>query len=238
MSLYQNLISHWKFDEAFAPDVSASDSHGSNTLTSFNNTSVTTGKKGNARDFESSSSNYLSRTSNTSLQTGDIDFTLSAWINPETLGGNIVSKWLDTGSNFEYVLYIISNRIELAVSSNGVSFATVRATTFGDLSISTWYHVTGWHDATNNIIGVSVNAVETTASYSSGVKAGSADFRIGNDDREVAYFDGLIDEVSFWKRTLTSGERLLLYNGGVGRTYEEYGIVPVFMNHYRQQGIC
>ena len=31
--------------------------------------------------------------------------------------------------------------------------------------------------------------------------------------------DGLIDEVGFWKRTLTSGERTQLYNSGNGLAY-------------------
>jgi len=38
---------------------------------------------------------------------------------------------------------------------------------------------------------------------------------------ETFFFDGLIEEVAFYKRVLTAAERTWLYNSGAGRAYAE-----------------
>ena len=44
------------------------------------------------------------------------------------------------------------------------------------------------------------------------------------------YWDGLIDEVGFWKRILTAQEKTNLYNAGAGLAYpliESSGFLPI-----------
>ena len=48
---------------------------------------------------------------------------------------------------------------------------------------------------------------------------GVADFRIGASPDESVYMDGRIDEVGFWKRILTAGEKTELYQSGFGNQY-------------------
>jgi hypothetical protein len=63
--------------------------------------------------------------------------------------------------------------------------------------------------------------VANTKSYSGGITVNTRDFTIGtqNDTANIFRWDGLIDEVGFWKRVLTSAERTELYNSGNGRDY-------------------
>jgi hypothetical protein len=229
MSLLTNLISYWKMDEASG---NALDAHGSNELTDTNTVGSAGGKVNNARDFELSSSEYFTKADNTDLSTGDIDFTISCWVNFESLPGfpGIVTK--DGGSpNREYGIYYGagggSNRIGFYVSAAGLTIVEIPADTLGSPSVSTWYFIVAWHDAAANTINIQVNngGVDSLA-HSTGVFDGAADFRIGTL-LGTEFWDGLIDEVGFWKRVLTSDERTSLYNSGNGKPYSEFGDVAL-----------
>jgi hypothetical protein len=227
MPLTDNLISYWKLDEASG---NALDAHGSNTLTETSGTiDAGTGKINGARDFEAGDSEYFSIADNADLSVGDEDFTITAWINPESNhDGVVVSKYGASGA-FSYRIQTVNvgTNIAARVSGNGTSSTLITATDFGTYSTGTWYFVVLWHDAAANQLGISVNDVATTASYSSGIFDSTADFRIGALGNATLFFDGLIDEVGFWKRVLTSGERTQLYNAGSGLAYPFGGGVTV-----------
>lgn len=222
--LASGLVSYWALDEASG---TRNDSHGSNHLTDNATVAGTTGKISNAADFEAGNSEYLSLASNADVQTGDIDFTFAAWVNLESAAGlrTILSKFNNTSNLREYLLdySATTSRFRFTVSSNGTSTTTVSADNFGAASLATWYFVVAWHDATANTINIQVNnGTPNSAAHTGGVFTGSAAFRIGAavaSGGAPAYFDGLIDEVAFWKRALTDAERTDLYNSGSGRNY-------------------
>ncbi len=223
MSLLTSLISYWKLDEASG---SRADAHGSNTLTDNNTVGSATGKIGDAADFELSNSEYLSHASNSDLETGDIDWTFAAWVNADSLSAGfqtILSK--DATAAREYLIYYedgSTNRFSVAVFV-GVSTVVLRADTLGAASTGTWYYVVIWHDSTADTINIQVNngAVDSSATGGSLNAATAAEFRVGGRATIASLipWDGLIDEVGFWKRTLTTQERTDLYNAGVGFTY-------------------
>jgi hypothetical protein len=223
MALTDNLISYWKMDESSG---NALDSHGSNDLTDNNTVTSAAGIISNARSFASASSEYFSRADNADLSTGDIDFTVQAWVYLADKSGSQyvgIGKW--NSPNLEYILIydIASDRFLFVISDNGISgTASVVANTFGSPSTATWYLVHCWHDAANNEIGIAVNAgTADTTSHSTGVRDGSQAFEIGrnNDGGAGYYHNGRIDEVGFWKRVLSSSERAELYGGGAGLAY-------------------
>ena len=129
-------------------------------------------------------------------------------------------------TNYEYWLYINTNQqATFRVSANGSSqSATVQASNFGALNTATWYNVVAFH-SNNAHIGITVNtATVNTAGYTGGVRVGSAPFTLGGLSDGLAgvatsYLDARIDETGFWKKILTSGERLNLFGGGTGNTY-------------------
>jgi len=224
MALADDLISYWSMKAASGTEF---DEHGSNDLTDNNTVGTATGKVGNARDFESSNSENLSCTSNSSLQTGDIDFTLAFWANFESKGNvdmAAVGKYGYDAGTREYLIQhrAGSDRWAFLLSSDGSSFTEVLSNNFGAMSTGVWYFVVAWHDATANTMNIQVNdGTANSSAYSSGVFSSSSVFRIGaiGNSSLANYFDGLIDEVGFWKRVLTSGERTELYNSGSGRDY-------------------
>jgi hypothetical protein len=226
MALTDDLISYWRMDEASG---NALDAHGSNTLTDVATVGSTTGKINNARDFEFSNAEFFWCADTADLSTGDIDFTIAAWVNAEAFGGNrvIAAKYLGgSANNREWQLWYIngSARFELRVSPDGAagSVVTRQATTLGAPSTGTWYHIVAWHDSVNNLLGIAVNGgAADTSAHTTGVFTGDAAFSIGEGSSSSVgtSWDGLIDEVGFWKRVLTSQERTDLYNSGNGLAY-------------------
>lgn len=215
-ALFTNLQSYWSLSGLTDERPAA------NTLTNNGGVTFVAGKVGNAASFDSSLSENLSHASNASLQSGDIDLTVTAWANLGTLGANrnVVGKWGTL--NFEWILYYdpISTAFQIAVSGDGTTVTTLTATTFGTPSTGTWYFLAFRHNATTNEIKITVNTTTDTASYSAGLFVGTAAFILGADDRGLGFFNGLVDEVGFWKnRVLTDAELAQLYNNAGGLAY-------------------
>lgn len=232
MPITDDLISFWELDEASG---TRNDAHGTNHLADNNTVLSGAGKVDTAADFEQDNAEFLSIASNASLQMGDIDFTICAWVNleskthPTTDDLNIIAKRGGAGSLQYYLRYKESaDRFNFEVSPDGsVSVTSLNATTFGSPSLATWYFVVAWHDATANTINIQVNngTADSTA-HSTGVDAtATPDFMIGNYGTTLGpgdeQWDGLIDQVGVWKRLLTADERTFLYNSGNGRAYSE-----------------
>ena len=221
MALTDNLISYWELEEASG---TRNDSHGTNHLTDNNTVLNAAGKVGNAADFEDTSSEYLSCADNATLSVGNIDFTLCAWVRLESKPSHkmdILGK--HGGSDMEYDLRWnnLTDRFELRVCS-GPSDANLQIaeSLSGAPSTATFYFIVAWHDATANTVNIQVNngtvdsVTHTFGSYDSG-----ASFKIGGFTDFNEYWDGLIDQVGFWKRVLTAPERTSLYNSGNGLSY-------------------
>lgn len=231
MSLSDNLISYWSLGEASG---NAIDDHSTNDLTDTNTVGTATGKVGNCRDFEANNGEYLTRADNAALSIGDIDMTLTCWINMESQAGDdgIVAGKHDANiSSIEYSLYynLTTDRLVFRVSSDGATAVEVTASTFGAVPTATWMFVVCRHDATANQISISVNAgTANTTAHSGGIFNGTAPFRLGADAIPGTYFDGLIDEVGLWKRALTNDEVTELYNSGSGRDYAYITSGPAF----------
>src|SRR5262245_39117478 len=135
MALTDGLISYWRLDEASG---SRADSHGGNALTENGGVGSAAGKISGAADFDGSN-DYLSRADNADLSTGDIDFTVQAWVNPgsKTALRPIVGKLNGAGTVAEYLLLYSSSsdRFELRITGNGFAWqATLAANTFGSPS--------------------------------------------------------------------------------------------------------
>jgi hypothetical protein len=224
MALTDSLVSYWKLDEASGD---ALDAHGSNNLTDINTVGAAAGKINGARDFELDNAEQFSLADNADLSLGsDTDFTWSVWVWREsnTFLNAIISKHGGglTDPEIEYVMYVSSggdDRVYFKVGNNS-SLQTVISTEA--LSLSTWHHVIVWHDSALDKLIVQVNnGTPTEAAWSGGTFNGNGTLRLGGSSGAVTH-DGLIDEVGFWKRVLTSEERTQLYNGGNGLAYSEF----------------
>lgn len=224
MSLTDNLVAYWKLDEASG---TRNDSHSTNHLSDSSSTGSATGKISNAADFESGSNNFLTIADNAALSGADADRTWAAWVQLESKTTTMValSKWNATGDQREYQIYYdqAADRFTIAVSSAGTSgtTTTAAANNFGSPSTGTWYWLVGYHDATNDLIGIQVNnGTANTASHANGVFNGTSAFNMARQTGGTSIdWDGLIDEAAAWSRLLTDAEKAALYNAGRGLAY-------------------
>ena len=206
----------------------AVDAHGGHTGVETSGTiGQDTGPGGasSARAFAATDTEYFEVTDHADVSHSDADYTWQAFVKLASTPGtnmHVVSKWNGSGGQDEIRLFInASSQASFQVSNNGTASTTVAATTFGALSTGVWYHLLAWHDATNDIIGISVNGTANTASHSTGIFDSTTNLVIGARSNAAQYFDGLIARVAKWNRLLTGDEKTELNNSGLGMLYAE-----------------
>lgn len=253
--LLNSLIAYWGLDESGGAN-NALDKHSNSlTLTQSGSPGSGTGKVySGARTF-SGSGQYFQRTSSALLQTGDVDFTVAAWVylTDTSYNSAIVGKFSGGTNSQEWLLYYNYNDwtpgncytlIACPASGNIGYDIACRATTFGAPTVNSWHLVILWHDATNQQLGICIDngTPDTVAqpSYALGIYAGNAPFEIGTINNSYNA-KATIGPVAFWKSSagsggmLTSAQRTALYNSGNGLAYASFDngttadIVPAWL---------
>ncbi|HKS27072.1 MAG TPA: LamG domain-containing protein [Pyrinomonadaceae bacterium] len=219
--LLRDLVAHWRMNEASGTRY---DAHGSSHLTDNNTVTTATGKIGSAALFTAANSEYLSCTSNSSLQMGDIDFTIIAWVYLTSKGAHrmLVSK-MDNAARDEFLIYYRStaDRFAFEVRRDTGAYLDVNADALGSPAINTWYQIVVWHIVAARTINIQVNngGVNSLATGGPLAAASTSPFMLGGWGYGGSYHDGRIDSVSVYKRLLGTGEPGLLYNSGNALAY-------------------
>jgi hypothetical protein len=206
-------VGHWKLDETSG--TSASDSSGNNITGTLTNGPVwATGKIGNALQFDGSN-DYVALGTPAALQiTGAM--TLSAWVYIDTFttNGRIIAKqggssarcWsLNVESNGVAAFQIASNSSTLVIVSSAISSGQ-------------WVHLTGVYEP-GSALRLYINgalAASNTTSIPSTQFNNSLAVNIGRRPDASNYFDGTIDDVRVYNRSLTATEVSALYGGTTG----------------------
>lgn len=215
------LQAYWKLDETSGTRI---DSHGSNNLTDVNTVGSNTGIISNAADFVAANQEALTITDNAALSCADIDLTVWGWFYLNAVGiqfYGFFSKW-DAGAGvgtLEYRLVFQNNVLFWQVSGNG---STSTSVTRGFSTATTWTFFCVQHDATNNLIKISLNNdAFTTAAHTTGIFNGVNDFQLGHfgNVAGTGHLNGRLDEIGFTKALLSADNITSLYNGGTGKTY-------------------
>lgn len=220
-TLLTDIIAYWKLDEASG---TRNDSVGSTNLSDNNTVTSATGKINNAGQFVAANSEYLEALDNAAMSVGAGSFTFTCWVNlaSKATYQSIVSK-ANFSAPLEYhlIYHPAYDNFMWLLADSGGTITELRASTFGSPSTSTWYFLAAWYDSGSGLMKVSVN--NGTVDTVSGPTPfdGASRFRLGAYNYSAASFpmDGMIDEVGFWKRTLTAGEITSLYNGSSGLSY-------------------
>lgn len=215
-------VAQWKFNN------DGNDSIGANNLTNNNSATFTDGKLGGATgatQLVAASSQYWSIADNAALSTGDVDFTICAWVylDSETTFA-IISKDNGTASNdFRCDYDAASHRFRFFICNASSVKGIVSATTFGPPSTATWYCVIGWHNATLDTVNISINDGDVDSAATTGVPiAGESSVFVGWVGGGINYLNGRLDNVCFAKSAagaggvLTAAQRTAFYLGGVG----------------------
>jgi hypothetical protein len=194
------------------------------TLTDVGGVATASGKVGTAGDFERLDSTELTRSDEALLSTGDINFTLAAWVHREAgaPNPNIGHKADEYG--FLFSSAGAENRFRFYIGTDAV---TVSATTFGAPALTTWYYVQAQHDATDNLVRIRVNDGAWDEQATGGTAPGdsAAEFCIGGVSG-AGFWDGLINQYAFWKGLKSDVDLNAIYNSGNGLAFSEWDVAP------------
>ena len=154
--------------------------------------------------------------------------TLSAWINPKSLSADnldgIVQKWCDNDNTRQYQLTMFAQKPTIYISTTGSDFPNAQADQ--SIPLNTWTFVTGTYDSSN--IKIYVNGIlNKTTAQTGNLYASSNSVRIGGYGIDECSsverrFDGSIDEVAVWNRSLSDLEIANLYNLSFQSYFQSY----------------
>ncbi len=212
MSLLINLVSYWSFDSLLV------DVTGTNTLTNSNGVTQVAGLLGNAASFTAASLQTLQAANNASLvPTGS--FTFDGWLKPTGVTNNwgVMHTESSDGADRGFRIDLASSTLRFFILNSGVVGAASAA-----ISANVWTYFRAWYDAGTGKANLQLNngtINQGTATSGPLTTANPLVFGGLNLSNGAEFYNGLMDEIGYWSRVLTSGEATARYNSGVGLTY-------------------
>lgn len=211
-ALTDGNIAYWSMD-----DLTDSSGNGNTLSNSGGTTSTTSCKVGTCYNFDGSN-DYL-YTSGTILN-GVTGATLSIWYKSDVAISSAIKTLItnfDTSastSNIDLLLVSSSPYTYYKFTPNGGNG------NFGGYNANTWYYIVMTWDGSDGYVKVYINNVYKGAVYSGNFEnplhSVTSTLTIGGQIGFSRYFDGIIDEVGIWNRSLSTAEISQLYNNGTG----------------------
>jgi len=207
------LMSWYSHDEGSGLNVSDSHVarlHGSNSAAD----NIQACKFGNCRNYTSDFTQVgLKLAYNSQL---NVQNSVCAWINAKSIptSAGIFSRnpgniWFTQGESANVVTYYVYDGATTGYSKTMV------------LNMSQWYFLCGTYNQTEGKVRMYVNGYEfNQASYSNVLTSVDAETYFGRHAGSY-YWDGAIDELSVWNKTLSADEVLELWNGGTGKSFAD-----------------
>jgi len=199
-------------------DNDAIDSSGNGNDGIVNGGTWTTGKFGNAVNFDGIEGNnvevgVLTQMGPSSSYLGD--FSGATWIYINSLPrsyNTILSAASGSDGWFFYVQKSTTNRLSFVNFNTGQGIYDITT----NLSYGVWYHVAFTWNAANNVISIYLDGNKVNlAGMAEPVVQSNEPFKIGDVTYHDSEWNGRIDDMAIWNRLLTDQEISGLYNAGI-----------------------
>ena len=144
-------------------------------------------------------------------------FTVGAWVKSVDLTGSkhIITHFLAADNNRIWGLQLFGANARVVGSSDGFTEVTVTGNT--SLQTNMWYFVAGrWNGTDLQIFVNGIDDQQNTTSLTALYSSSSADIKLASVNGSTR-FNGTIDEVALWNRSLSNLEILNLYKRGAMR---------------------
>jgi hypothetical protein len=225
-SVTDGLVGHWSFDggvtgPTYTEDLSMSGNNG----TIIGGALPTIGKTGQALDFDGSD-DYIDAGSGNSLAFTS-DFTVSAWIKPDTFGdssfGRIIDRQALSGAP-GYSFYVNNNPGGTPAGTQTLSANINAVSGSGNADIIT---LGIWQHAVVRKNGTAVSFY-VDGTYQGGftsdatINDSGTSFKLGDRYDLARSFDGLLDDVRVYNRALSPEEIARLANVGRAQTASSF----------------
>ena len=184
---------------------------------------ISGGKFAGAFEFDGIN-DYINVSDDPSLRITEA-LTIESWVNFNSLGSSsnyigLVAKWDYFGSGWGYGLFRepTTNNFSFHLSYTGSDNVYIESDNVP--SVNTWYHVVGTYNGStlllyiNGVLQAETATISGIYSNTDPVTIGS--FEVNNKDY---WFNGTIDEVAIYNRTLSADEILNHYRLGEGEYY-------------------
>ena len=206
-AIEDDLVACWDLDEESGTRY---DSAGSNHLTDNNTVGYTSGVIGNAANFVSANSEYLSIADNAALSITS-DLTLMVWLKRT----GIASHASAAGKGEDYNAIGADNGANAWIKNSAGTFKLLKPAS-GDIG-GTWHQIVLRFDDSTNTLTTRDNdtTTYTLTDTGDGIYDSTSEFRIGRDPWGYANYP--VDLVAVWSRKLSDSEVTDLYNSGSGR---------------------
>ncbi len=204
--LSDNIVSYWKLDESSGVVI---DSAGSNNATNTGAVANEPGIISTAYNF--TPDDYIRTDSN--MTTLD-NLTLSLWVNADEWGNDdIYSMGYNSANTF-----ILINQV---VGGFGYRFGGTFYTSIEDTpSANAWHHIVITRGDTNATFYLDGVAVDSRTVVNTQQPAARHDWGFAvTRNNTGSGFNGSIDEIGVWNRSLSPSEITELYNSGVGISF-------------------
>lgn len=156
-------------------------------------------------------------------------YSTSLWVrgNESNSVGTIIEKWQGTAIGYPFSMrQLADGRTQCVVYNNSLSIGSgLTTTSFEDGS---WHNVVCTYDHPNKNISIYVDGqVEASNVYTSleGTIHNNQLIGIGARGNGALKYNGTIDEVAFFNRSLSPDEISFIYNSGVGRAFNNTGLL-------------
>lgn len=221
--LLTNLVSMYELEEASGDRI---DAHGSNDCGPFNAPGSATGVVGDCLDCATNQTVFIS-SAPAEIAGGDKNFSLYGFVKFDTIPDAFTTIWwnatsLSNVAQYSYGINVNGSKLRF-VLSDGSSFYTASADTFGTITTGTWYFFACGYDADNDEAWISINAGtrDVLASVPT-VNSGTGRLFVQGCDVSGFRHDGQLDQTGFYAGVLSQEQIEWLYNGGSGRAYADY----------------
>ena len=224
-----SLVSYWKLDEISGN--AYADFIGTNNATSTSVPTPLAGRVNGAQQFNGTSNGITAPGIAAYDFSTNTSFTFEAWIKHVTgsyTGEEMIVERKTSSGALAINLKFNSTAVSFSVRNTASEIYDVTSTS--NLYDNNWHHVVGVRDASTNQLRIYVDGVlenTVSATYTAGFASPTTGISIGwRSSTSVDFFNGSIDEVAIYNRTLSSSEILQHYNNGLnGIGYEECQIL-------------
>ncbi len=213
-----NMVAWWAFDETSG--ATALDRAGFNNVgTQVGSPSFVSGMVAGALNF--TGLNYVTAANHPDLNFGPCDdFSMDAWVKTKGTGVQCIADKRENGScvSLGYSFYLYNGKVAFQMG-NGASFGNYAANSGAPVvNDGNWHLVAMTYRRTGSVLTLYEDGVVVTtfAGITVGNLINNASLFIGQ--RQTSFgnvsFNGAIDELEIFKRELTVGEILAIYNAG------------------------
>src|SRR3989344_3708351 len=208
------LVGSWHLDDISGTNVTDSSSNGNNGVSSVSS-NIVAGKFGNARSFNGSSQKVTIST-NIVLNPGTSNWTVATWVKTTATAKDIVSK----GGTTDYYRMRVDSagKARFLINFGGASAEAISTTSINN---GAWHYLVGIRDASNSVkIYVDGELQGQGTCSCAGTNLTNTNSLFFASRGTTDYFNGTIDEVKIYNRSLLSTEIQDLYNAKVKLNYE------------------